>query len=79
MKLDLTDKQFDLLKEVINEYAEECYQGMFDFQRTAMEAEDESIKKEYSRLAQGEETRFNEVHELAEYIEKYGELMKDRD
>ena len=79
MKLDLTDKQFDLLKEVLGEYAEECYQSMFEFQRTSMEADDEAIRAEYARLAQSEEARFNEVHQLADYVERYGELMKGRD
>lgn len=79
MKLDLSDKQFELLKDVLNEYAEECYQSMFELQRTAMDADDETIKAEYSRLAQSEEERFNEVHELADFIERYGELMKGRD
>lgn len=79
MKLDLSDKQFELLKDVLNEYAEECYQSMFELQRTAMEADDDAIKAEYNRLAQSEEERFNEVHELADFIERYGELMKGRD
>lgn len=79
MKLDLSDKQFELLKDVLNEYAEECYQSMFELQRTAMEADDETIKSEYNKLARSEEERFNEVHELADFIERYGELMKGRD
>lgn len=79
MKLDLTDKQFELLKDVLTEYAEECYQSMFELQRTAIDAEDDAIRAEYNRLAQSEESRFNEVHQLADYIERYGELMKDRD
>ena len=79
MKLDLTDAQFDLLKEVLAEYAEECYQSMFDFQRTAMELEDEAIKAEYLKLAQSEEARFGEVRELADFVERYGELMRGRD
>ncbi len=79
MKLDLTDKQFELLKDVLREYTEDCYQSMFDFQRTALDVPDEAIKAEYSRLAQSEEARFNEVRELTDYIEKYGELMKGRE
>ena len=79
MKLDLTDKQFDLLKEVLAEYAEECYQSMFELQRTAMELDDETIRNEYNKLAQAEEERFNEVHQLADYVERYGELMRGRD
>lgn len=79
MKLDLSDKQFELLKDVLNEYAEECYQSMFELQRTAMEADDETIKSEYNKLARSEEERFNEVHELSDFIERYGELMKGRD
>lgn len=79
MKLDLSDKQFELLKDVLSEYAEECYQSMFELQRTAMDADDEAIKAEYNKLAQSEEERFNEVHELADFIERYGELMRGRD
>lgn len=79
MKLDITDKQFDLLIDVLNEYAEECYRSMFELQRTAMEVPDETIKAEYSKMAQAEEVRFNEVHQLSDFITRYGELMKGRD
>lgn len=79
MKLDLSETQFELLKDVLKEYAEECYQSMFEFQRTALDADDDMIKAEYNRLAQSEEARFNDVHQLAEYVERYGELMKCRD
>lgn len=78
MLIDLSDNQLTLLKEVVGEYLEGCYHGMFEYQRMAMDAEDDYIKKEYSALAQTEEARFNDVKSLSEYIEKYEELMKGR-
>ena len=76
MNIQFTDAQLALLKEVLSEYAEDCYQSMFDFQHTAIDAQEDFLKKEYSALAQSEEARFNEVKELLSYIERFEELMK---
>ncbi|MGI5936289.1 MAG: hypothetical protein ACOX7I_05775 [Oscillospiraceae bacterium] len=78
MTIDFTDKQFSLLKEIIAEYQEYCYQGMIDYQWAALDAEDAAVKQEYKALAQGEEDRFTESKALLEYIEKYEELIKNR-
>ena len=51
MNIQFTDAQLALLKEVLSEYAEYCYQSMFDFQHTAVDAQEDFLKKEYSALA----------------------------
>lgn len=78
MNIDLSDKQLELLKDVLSEYSEGCYHTMFEYRHTAVDAEDEFIKNEYSALAQSEETRFKETQELLDYITKFEELMKKR-
>ncbi|HHU21940.1 MAG TPA: hypothetical protein GXZ52_00745 [Clostridiales bacterium] len=78
MTVDFSDRQFSLLKEIIAEYRDCCYQGIIDYQKAALAAEDAAVKREYKALAQGEEDRFVEVKELLEYIEKFEELMKNR-
>ena len=40
MKIEFSDQQLTLLKEVLAEYAEMCYQEMFDYKRIALEADD---------------------------------------
>ena len=68
--------QFSLLKEIIAEYRDCCYQGIIDYQRLPlprrMPPSSGSI-----RPCPGEEDRFVEVKELLEY-EKFEELMKNR-
>ena len=78
MTIDFSDKQLTLLKEVLQEYRDECYDGMFEFRDTAAATDDETIRSEYTKLALGEEVRFNETKELLEFVEKYEELMKGR-
>jgi hypothetical protein len=78
MTIEFTDKQLSLLKEIIAEYQEYCYQGMIDYQKAALDAEDAAVRQEYRSLARGEEDRFAAAKALLEYIEKYEELMKSR-
>jgi len=77
MKIEFSDEQLDLLKELVEEYAEMCYQEMFDYKRIAVEAEEKFVQDEYNALADQEEERFNQVKKLSEYIVKYEALMRD--
>ena len=77
MKIDFTDEQLTLLKEIVDEYAEMCYQEMFDYKRVAVDAEEKFVMDEYNALADQEEERFNQVKKLSEYIVKYEALMRD--
>lgn len=77
MKIEFTDEQLTLLKEVLAEYAEMCYQEMFEYKRVALEGEEKFVKDEYNALAEEEEARFQKVKALSEYIVKYEDLMKN--
>ena len=77
MKIEFSDGQLTLLKEIVAEYAEMCYQEMFDYKHVAVEAEEQFVRDEYNALADSEEERFNAVKKLAAYIEKYEALMRD--
>ena len=77
MKIDFTDEQLTLLKEIVDEYAEMCYQEMFDYKHIAVEADEKFVQDEYNALADQEEERFNQVKKLSEYIVKYEALMRD--
>ena len=77
MKIEFSDQQLTLLKEVLAEYAEMCYQEMFDYKRIALEADEKFVKDEYNAMADEEEERFNRVKALSEYIVKYEDLMKN--
>ncbi len=77
MKIDFNDDQLALLKEILNEYAEMCYQEMFDYKRIAVEAEEKFVMDEYNALAEQEEEHFKRVKSLAEYIVKYEDLMRN--
>ena len=77
MKIEFTDEQLALVKEVLSEYAEMCYQEMFDYKRIAVEAEEKFEKDEYNAMADEEEERFTKVKALGEYIVKYEDLMKN--
>ena len=77
MKIEFNDAQLALLKEIVAEYAEMCYQEMFEYKRIAVEAEEQFVKDEYNALAESEEERFGKVKSLSEYIEKYEDLMKN--
>ena len=77
MKIEFNDAQLALLKEIVAEYAEMCYQEMFEYMRIAVEAEEQFVKDEYNALAESEEERFGKVKALSEYIEKYEDLMKN--
>lgn len=77
MKIDFNDEQLALLKEIVSEYAEMCYQEMFDYKRIAVEAEEAFVRDEYNALADGEEEHFNAVKKLSDYIERYEALMRD--
>lgn len=77
MKIDFNDEQLSLLKEIVAEYAEICYQEMFDYKRVAVEADEQFVRDEYNALADSEEARFTQVKKLSEYIEKYEALMRD--
>lgn len=77
MKIDFNDEQLSLLKEIVAEYAEICYQEMFDYKRIAVEADEQFVRDEYNALADSEEERFTQVKKLSEYIERYEALMRD--
>ena len=77
MKIEFTDEQLALLKEVLNEYAEMSYQEMFDYKRIAVDAEEKFVAEQYNALADAEEARFKQVKSLSEYVVKYEELMKN--
>lgn len=79
MKIDFTEKQLELLKDVLGEYAEECYQAMLEYQHVVVDAEEDFIRREYSSMAQYEENRFTDTKDLLEYIEKYQALMGGRE
>ncbi len=76
MKIDFTDEQLALLKEVLEEYAEACYQDMLAYKRVAVDGEEEFLVREYNALADAEEEHFNRVKALGEYVVKYEELMR---
>lgn len=77
MKIEFSDEQLALLKEIVGEYAEMCYQEMFEYKRVAVDAEEKFVKDEYNALADAEEARFTKVKALSEYIEKYEALMRN--
>ena len=77
MKIEFNDEQMSLLKEIVSEYAEMCYEEMFEYKRIAVEAEEQFVKDEYNAMADSEEDRFGKVKKLSEYIERYEALMRD--
>ena len=77
MKIEFNDDQLTLVKEILDEYAEMCYQEMFEYKRIAVDAEEKFVKDEYNALADAEEERFNRTKALAEYIVKYEDLMRN--
>ena len=77
MEIKFNEAQLTLLKEIVDEYAEMCYQEMFDYKRIAVEAAEKFVRDEYNALAEQEEERFSQVKSLSEYIVKYEELMKN--
>lgn len=77
MEIKLNDEQLTLIKEVLAEYTEMCYQAMFEYKRVAVDAEEKFVADEYNAMAEAEEERFNEVKSLSEYIVKYEELMRN--
>lgn len=77
MKIDFNDEQITLLKEIVDEYAEICYQEMFEYKHIAVDAEEKFVADEYNALADQEEERFKQAKKLSEYIVKYEELMRD--
>lgn len=77
MKIDFTDEQIALLKEIVDEYAEICYQEMFEYKHIAVDAEEKFVADEYNALAEQEEERFRQAKKLSEYIVKYEALMRD--
>ena len=77
MKIEFTDEQLELLKDVLNEYADICYHEMFEYKHVAVDAEEQFVRDEYNGLAEEEEERFTSVKKLVEYIQKYEALMRD--
>ena len=77
MKIEFNDEQLNLVKEVLAEYAEICYQEMFDYKRVAVDADDKLVADEYNALADAEVERFQQVKNLLSYIERYEALMRD--
>ena len=76
MKIEFTDEQLALLKEVLAEYADQCYEDMFAYQHAAVDAQDPAIEREYAAFAQSEEDHFQKVRALADYVVRYEELMR---
>ena len=68
MNLELTQEQFDSLKEIVAEYTDGCYEGIFEYQRYALGVEDSSVKQQYTKMAQEEEARFTQAKVLSEYL-----------
>ncbi len=79
MIVEFSDKQFELLYEVVEEYRDMCYDSMFDYKHCAVDAEDPIIKKQYNDLADEEEERFNTVKKLAKYLKRYRPEDEDDD
>ena len=77
MKIEFSDEQLALVKEILEEYAEMCYQEMFECKRIAVDAEEQFVKDEYNAMADAEEERFNRTKALSEYVVKYEELMRN--
>ena len=77
MKIEFNDDQLTLVKEILEEYAEMCYQEMFEYKRVAVDAEEKFVRDEYNALADEEEERFGQVKALSEYIVKYEDLMRN--
>lgn len=77
MKIEFTDQQLELLKEILSEYAETSYSDMFEYKKVAVDAEDEYIRKEYNTLADAEEEHFKKAKALSDYVVRYEALMKD--
>ena len=77
MDIKFNDEQLELIKEVLAEYAEMCYQAMFEYKRVAVDAEEKFVADEYNAMADAEEERFGKVKSLSEYIVKYEELMRN--
>lgn len=77
MDIKFNDEQLTLVKEVLAEYAEMCYQAMFEYKRVAVDADEKFVADEYNAMADAEEERFSRVKSLSEYIVKYEELMRN--
>lgn len=77
MKIEFSDTQLELLKELLDEAAEASYQDMFACKKIAVDAEEPFVKKEYDALADAEEKRFGAIKALGEYVRKYEDLMRD--
>ncbi len=77
MEIKFNDEQLELVKEIMAEYAEMCYQAMFEYKRVAVDAEEQFVKDEYNAMADAEEERFTKVKALSEYIVKYEALMRN--
>ena len=77
MKIEFTDEQLVLLKDVLEEYSSMCYDEMFEYKHIAVDAEEKFVRDEYNALADAEEERFNRVKALSDYIVKYEALMRN--
>lgn len=77
MKIEFSDEQLAMLKELLDEAAEASYQDMFECKKIAVDAEEEFVKKEYNALADAEEERFGRIKALVEYVRKYEDLMRN--
>lgn len=77
MKIEFSDTQMELLKELLDEAAEASYQDMFECKKIAVDAEEEFVKREYNALADAEEERFGKIKALGDYVRKYEDLMRD--
>lgn len=77
MKIEFSDAQLALLKELLDEAAEASYQDMFECKKIAVDADEDFVRREYNALADAEEERFGQIKALGEYVRKYEDLMRD--
>lgn len=69
MTVEFSQKQFALLKDILAEYRDTCYDSIFESRRSMEAADDKRIAAEYAAMAESEEARFNETKTLFEYLE----------
>ncbi len=71
MTIEFTDGQFELLKEIVRDYTDYTYETILDYNRCAMEAEEDIIRDNYKNLAEGEEEKYNAARKLRAYLDLF--------
>lgn len=69
MKIELAKEQFEQLKDIVNDYREAAWHSIFEYQRCAVDSDEEIIKNQYLALAEEEEERHNTAKALQGYLE----------